>query len=62
MDKAKLFQNDKNRAARLPKEYRFEGFDVYIRKFKYIVLLIPKESSWKVMESSIKYFIDYLLK
>jgi antitoxin VapB len=29
---AKLFQNGKSQAVRLPKEFRFEGNEVYIRK------------------------------
>jgi len=62
MDEAKLFQNGRSQAVRLPKEYRFEGTNIYIKKFEDIVLLIPKDCSWKVMESSLKYFTDDFLK
>ncbi|NSW90550.1 MAG: AbrB/MazE/SpoVT family DNA-binding domain-containing protein [Firmicutes bacterium] len=61
MDKAKLFINGRSQAVRLPKEYRFKGSEIYIKKFGDIVLLIPKDSEWKVMEKSLDYFTgDYL--
>ena len=48
MDTAKLFTNGKSQAVRLPKEYRFEGEDVYIKKIGEVVYLFPKTSIWKV--------------
>ena len=48
MDTAKLFTNGKSQAVRLPKEYRFEGEDVYIKKIGEVVYLFPKTSVWKV--------------
>lgn len=32
MDKAKIFKNGSSQAVRLPKEFRFEGEEVYIKK------------------------------
>ena len=59
MDVAKVFQNGRSQAVRLPKEYRFEESEVYIKKIDDIVLLIPKKStSWKVFESSVNYFTE----
>ena len=59
MDIAKVFQNGRSQAVRLPKEYRFEESEVYIKKIDDIVLLIPKKStSWKVFESSVNYFTE----
>ncbi len=58
MDIAKLFKNGRSQAVRLPKNYRFEGTDVYVKKFEDIVLLIPKDSKWKCLESSLEYFSD----
>lgn len=61
MDTAKIFKNGQSQAVRLPKEYRFEGSEVYVKKIDDVVLLIPKDSSWKVLESSVDYFSeDYL--
>lgn len=61
MNTAKIFKNGQSQAVRLPKEYRFEGSEVYIKKIDDVVLLIPKDSTWKVLESSVEYFSqDYL--
>ncbi len=62
MDTAKLFINGRSQAVRLPKEYRFEGSEVYIKKFGDMVLLMPKDSPWKVMEDSIEYFSEDFAK
>lgn len=56
MDIAKIFKNGRSQAVRLPKEYRFEDSEVFIKKLGDIVLLIPKDSGWAAMESSLKYF------
>jgi antitoxin VapB len=58
MDKAKIFQNGRSQAVRLPKEYRVDDAEVYIKKFEDIIMLIPKESGWKMMEGSLKYFSE----
>ncbi|GHV96137.1 antitoxin [Spirochaetia bacterium] len=43
---AKLFANGKSQAVRLPKEFRFEGEDVSIKKIGNIVLLYKDDSAW----------------
>jgi antitoxin VapB len=43
---AKLFTNGKSQAVRLPKEFRFEGNDVSIKKLGNIVLLYKEDSAW----------------
>jgi antitoxin VapB len=40
---AKLFRNGRSQAVRLPKEFRFEGDEVSIRRVGRGVLLEPKE-------------------
>lgn len=62
MDVAKLFKNGRSQAVRLPKEYRFEGSDVYVKKFEDIVLLIPRDTEWKTLEASLRYFSDDFLQ
>lgn len=42
MQTAALFKNGGSQAVRLPKEFRFEGTEVFIRKTAEGVLLIPK--------------------
>ena len=41
---AKLFENGRSQAVRLPKEYRFNGDEVAINKVGDIVILMPKEN------------------
>ena len=56
MDTAKLFKNGESQAVRLPKEYRFEGKEVYIKRIGRNVLLIPKEDPWGSLVSSLSQF------
>ena len=45
---AKLFKNGRSQAVRIPKEFRFEGSEVYIEKDGESVVLSPrKNSSWR---------------
>ncbi|MEI7013463.1 type II toxin-antitoxin system antitoxin VapB [Leptospira licerasiae] len=41
MNRAKIFKNGDSQAIRLPKEYRFKGREVYIRKDGNNVILTP---------------------
>ena len=41
---AKLFENGRSQAVRLPKECRFEGDEVMINKVGDVVFLIPKDN------------------
>ncbi len=47
MQTAKIFKNGRSQAIRLPKEFRFEGDEVYIRKVGQDVILSAKPESWK---------------
>jgi antitoxin VapB len=58
MDSAKLFQNGKSQAVRLPKEYRFRGSKVYIKRMGNAVILIPEHDSWQSMIESLSLFSD----
>src|SRR5690349_14879079 len=44
MQTAKLFKNGRSQAVRLPKEFRFEGDEVYVRREGRSVVLTPKDS------------------
>jgi len=55
---AKLFENGRSQAVRLPKEYRFEGDEVSINKVGDIVILMPKENKWSGLLSSLELFSD----
>lgn len=43
MEKTTVFVNGGSQAVRIPKDFRFEGSEVYIKKVPEGVLLIPKE-------------------
>ena len=46
METAKLFQNGRSQAVRLPKEFRFKGKEVYIHREGARVILSEKPNSW----------------
>ena len=43
---AKVFENGRSQAVRLPKECRFNTDEVAVNKIGEIVLLVPKSSKW----------------
>ena len=49
MNTAKLFANGRSQAVRLPKEFRFEGDEVYISRMGKAVVLLPKKGSWDIL-------------
>jgi antitoxin VapB len=54
MQTAKLFINGRSQAVRLPKAFRFDGNEVYIKKISGGVLLIPKDRSlWDTWEKNL---------
>ncbi|MFA6572005.1 MAG: type II toxin-antitoxin system VapB family antitoxin [Bacteroidota bacterium] len=60
MKTAKLFQNGRSQAVRLPKEYRFEddNDEVVIKKFGKAVVLISKSELKNVFLGSLAKFPD----
>ena len=56
MKTAKLFQNGQSQAVRLPKEFRFEGREVFIKKSGRSVILIPQTHSWDSLIGSLDKF------
>ena len=56
MQSGKLFINGRSQAVRLPKDCRFSGDEVYIKKFENIVILIPKDNPWGLLVSSLENF------
>ncbi|MBQ8923357.1 MAG: AbrB/MazE/SpoVT family DNA-binding domain-containing protein [Lachnospiraceae bacterium] len=59
---AKIFENGRSQAVRLPKEYRFKEDEVAINKIGDIVFLLPKEDKWAGFLESFKYFTEDFLK
>ncbi len=56
MKTAKLFQNGRSQAVRLPKEFRLDGEEVYIKKTGNVVQLIPVVGSWDTFFDSLDKF------
>jgi antitoxin VapB len=46
MQTAKLFKNGRSQAVRLPKEFRFQGDEVYVKRVGGGVMLLPKSDPW----------------
>ncbi|MFC1505011.1 antitoxin [Thermodesulfobacteriota bacterium] len=58
MQTAKLFNNGRSQAVRLPKDYRFSGNDVFIKKIGKMVILLPKDDPWSPLVDSLEQFTD----
>jgi antitoxin VapB len=58
MDTAKLFRSGRSQAVRLPKQYRFEGEEVFIKKVGEAVVLLPHEDSWRTLYESLGLFSE----
>lgn len=55
---AKLFRNGDSQAVRLPKEFRFEGSEVWIKKAGDAVVLLPKAGTLAGLLASLDKFSD----
>jgi len=59
MDTAKLFKNGSSQAVRLPKAYAFPGDEVYVKRIKGVVMLIPKKGDpWQPFVDSLDKFSE----
>jgi antitoxin VapB len=61
MTKAKLFKNGSSQAVRLPREFKFRGDEVYVKKIGRLVFLIPPEDPWDSLVQSLDDFSDDFL-
>lgn len=55
---AKIFENGRSQAVRLPRECRFSGEEVAVNKIGYIVMLMPKENKWSGFLNSLNLFSE----
>jgi len=61
MKTAKLFKNGASQAVRLPKEFRFTGNEVLIKRIGSAVVLLPKAKSWDTLIESLEKFpVDFM--
>jgi antitoxin VapB len=56
MQQAKLFQNGQSQAVRLPKDFRFEGDRVSIKRVGRTVVLLPYNEPWETLFDSLAQF------
>lgn len=58
---AKVFENGRSQAVRLPRQCRFSAEEVNVNKIGDIVMLIPKDSKWQGLLTSLDLFTeDYM--
>ena len=60
MQTAKIFQNGRSQAVRLPKEYRFADSEVLAHKIGDVLLLMPKSSGddWSTLLAGLDLFSE----
>jgi antitoxin VapB len=51
MDNAKVFWSGRSQAVRLPKDFRFDGDEVRIRKHGSAVILEPLNDNWAWLDA-----------
>lgn len=61
MKTARIFLNGQSQAVRLPKEFRFEGEEVFIKKVGDATVLFPTKNPWRSLINSLNQFSsDYM--
>ena len=58
METAKIFENGRSQAVRLPKKFRFEADEVVAQQLGKAVLLVPKEYLWNTFMDGLNSFTD----
>ena len=58
MEMAKVFENGRSQAVRLPKKFRFDVDEVVVQKLGDAVLLVPKDSIWQTFQEGLDSFTD----
>lgn len=49
METTKLFMSGRSQAVRLPKAFRLEGKEVFIKRVGNTLVLIPESASWETL-------------
>ena len=58
MDTAKVFENGRSQAVRLPKKFRFHVDEVVVQQLGEAVILVPKEFMWQTFMEGLDSFTD----
>lgn len=62
MERAKLFQSGRSQAVRLPKQFRFVGSEVFVKRVGKAVVLLPTDDAWDSLALSLDLFSEDYLK
>ena len=58
METAKIFENGRSQAVRLPKKFRFNTDEVVVQQLGAAVLLVPKDALWQTFMDRLDSFTD----
>ena len=58
METAKIFENGRSQAVRLPKKFRFNTDEVVVQQLGAVVLLVPKDALWQTFMDGLDSFTD----
>ena len=58
METARIFENGRSQAVRLPKKYRFDDDEVFVQRLGDAVLLTPKADAWQTFMSGLNSFTE----
>ena len=56
METAKVFENGRSQAVRLPKKYRFHVDEVVVQQLGEAIILVPKEAVWRTFQEGLEGF------
>ncbi len=56
METAKIFENGRSQAVRLPKKFRFSVDEVVVQQLGESVILVPKSAVWKTFTDGLDSF------
>ena len=58
MQSAKIFQNGRSQAVRIPKEFQFMDQEVFIQKHGDAIILVPHDKAWEVFLDGLNTFSE----
>ena len=58
METAKIFENGRSQAVRLPKKFRFDTDEVIVQQLGDAVILVPKSSMWQTFMEGLNGFTE----
>lgn len=61
METAKVFENGRSQAVRLPKQFRFTGSEVFVHRLGNAVMLVPKDAAWQTFLEGLNSFPEDFL-